>query len=188
MTKPGGDYSYGIDLIGNDRVIIQNNLDSRMGFETGKLGLPHQTINRFKAIMEITGDSRDIPWNSAKSDVNLSHDMYIPILDIIVQVSRQYIQFLRKNYGYTSELFKERAETTDFESIEFTYHKNFKTVVKEFIPPKDEINLTGIKVPKKDYNAIIKHFKLLYKPKKEVTKFIFNRVLEEVEKFGKEWY
>ena len=64
MTQPGSDYLYGIDLIGNERTILTNDLTWRTGFDKSGLGFPHPTINRFKGVIKLEGDSRDIPWNS----------------------------------------------------------------------------------------------------------------------------
>jgi len=185
MTKPGENYSYGIDFIGNKRVILQNNLDWRMGFEKDRLGLPHPTINRFRAIVRITGDSRDIPWNSAKSDINSKHPMYVPIVDVVFQVSRQYVSFLRKNYDKTAKLFTEKADETDIEDIIFDYNKEFKRVVKEIKESKD-IERIIIDVPKEDFNELVRYYGLEGKQKKIVGLFIFNKVLKEVKGLAKE--
>jgi len=179
MIKPGEAYSYGIDFIGNKRVILQNNLDARMGFDTDRLGFPHPTINRFKAIARVNGDSRDIPWNSAKSDVNVNHPMYVPIVDLVVQVSRQYTSFLRKNYEVTSKLFRDLAEQSDIEDIPFEYGKEFRKVIKDF---KEEEKLAWIRfgVPQAAYTELVQGFGLEKGTREQVGLFIFDKVLKEL--------
>ena len=179
MIKPGEAYSYGIDFIGNKRVILQNNLDARMGFDADRLGFPHPTINRFKAIARVNGDSRDIPWNSAKSDLNTNHPMYVPIVDLVVQVSRQYTSFLRKNYEVTSKLFKDLAEQGDIEDVSFEYDKEFRRVVKEF-EEKEELAWINFAVPQAAYTELVRGFGLEKITRKQVGLFIFDKVLKEL--------
>ncbi len=179
MIQPGEDYAYGIDFVGNKRVILQNNLDGRMGFDKDRLGFPHPTINRFKAVVRVSGDSRDIPWNSAKSDVNTNHAMYVGIVDLIVQVSRQYVSFLRKNYEMTSRLFKERAEESNIEDITFEYGKQFQKVVRDYQEEKKEKRIS-FTVPEGEYNELVEYFGLERSPRKQVGLFIFERTLKEI--------
>ena len=179
MTRPGEDYSYGIDFIGNKRVILRNNLDWRMGFKKERLGFPHPTINRFKAIVRVSGDSRDIPWDSAKSDINENHPMYRSITDLVFQISRQYVSFLRKNYEATSKLFKETAKETDIKDINFEYGKEFKKAVKDYKEPIEEEGIS-FKVPAEEFGELVKYFGLQGKTKKDIGLFIFNRVWKEV--------
>lgn len=179
MTQPGGEYSYGVDLIGNKRIILQNNLDSKMGFEKGLLGFPHPTINRFKAIVRLSGESRDIPWNSAKNDVSTNHPMYIPIRDLVFQVSRPYVSFLRKNYEVTSTMFKEEVRVEDIKDISFDYNTGFTAVVREFEEPKNTVRLGGVEVAREDYEEVVEYFGLRGKTKTYIALFIFNRALEE---------
>lgn len=180
MTQPGEEYSYGIDFIGNGRIILQNNLDWRMGFKRERLGLAHPTINRFKAVVRVSGDSRDIPWNSAKSDINPNHPIYVHIADLVFQVSRQYVSFLRKNYDVTSKLFRVRADETDIKDIPFEYSREFHKVVKEYREPKKEVTITSFKVPEEDYNELVEYFGLQGRSRKAVGLFVFNKVLKEV--------
>jgi len=179
MAQAGEEYSYGIDFIGNGRIILQNNLDWRMGFKKERLGLAHPTINRFKAVVRVSGDSRDIPWNSAKSDIHPNHPIYVNIADLVFQVSRQYVSFLRKNYDVTSKLFRVRADETDIEEIIFNYGREFRKVVKEYREPKKEVTIS-FKVLEEDYNELVECFGLRGKPKKAVGLFVFNRALKEV--------
>jgi hypothetical protein len=179
MIQPGEDYSYGIDFIGNKRVILQNNLDGRMGFDKDRLGFPHPTINRFKAVVRVSGDSRDIPWNSAKSDVNTNHAMYVGIVDLVVQVSRQYVSFLRKNYEVTSRLFKERAEESDIKDVPFEYGKQFQKVVKDYQEERKEKRIS-FTVPEEEYNELVEYFRLERSTGKQVGLFIFERTLKEI--------
>lgn len=185
MTKPGEEYSYGIDFIANRRMILQDNLDWRMGFKKERLGLPHPTINRFKAVVRINGDSRDMPWNSAKSDINANHLMYNKIADLVFQVSRQYVTFLRINYEVTSKLFKEKAEDTDIEEVVFEYDKEFRKVVKRYTEPKEEVTIR-FKVPEEVYEELVDYFGLKHRPRKHVGSFIFNYVLEKVVRVGED--
>lgn len=179
MTEPGEDYSYGIDLVGNRRVILHNNLDARMGFDKDRLGSPHPTINRFRAIVRVSGESQDIPWNSAKSDVNTNHPMYVPIVDLVVQVSRQYVSFLRKNYDVTLRLFREPALVTDIVDVPFDYGREFRRVVRPYEEPKREKGIS-FKVPEEDYVELVNHFGLALSTQRQVGLFLFKRVLMEI--------
>jgi hypothetical protein len=150
-----------------------------MGFNADNLGFLHPTINRFKAIVRVNGDSRDIPWNSAKSDINTNHPMYVPIVDLVVQVSRQYTSFLRKNYEVTSKLFRNLAEQSDIEDVSFEYGKEFRRVVKDF---EEEEKLITIRfaVPQEEYTELMQGFGLGKSTKTQVGLFIFDKALKEL--------
>ncbi|MHA2263633.1 MAG: ATP-binding protein [Candidatus Thorarchaeota archaeon] len=179
MTSPGGDYTYGIDFIGNRRLVLKYNLDQRMGFVKERLGGPHPTINRFRAIVRVDGESKDIPWNSAKNDINPNHPMYSALSDFIFQVSRQYVGFLRKNYKVTSRLFRQQATSDDFQNVELGSLKDFRSVVEPYVEPKKDV-VIRFPVPPEDYDELIEYFGFKGKSKKDVGLFIFYHVLREV--------
>ncbi len=183
MTKPGGDYAYGVDLIGNRRVILKHNLDWRTGFVKKRLGRAHPTINRFRAVVRLTGHSKDIPWDSAKSDVNPEHPLYSRITDLIYQISRQYVTFLRKHYDVTSKLFRTRAKETDIAELRFTWGEEFETVVKDYREKKNTVGIS-YEVDKDDFEEVVKYFGLARSPRKRVGLFTFEHVLEEVVRVG----
>lgn len=185
MTQAGGNYSYGIDFIGNQRKILENNLDYRMGFESGKLGLPHSTINRFKAVVRVNGDTRDIPWNSSKSSINENHPMYPYILEFIVKVCKQYTTFLRNNYHKTSQLFNERAELREIQEIVYGHSGVFENVVQEYEEEPEVANIS-FQIPIEEYNELAEYFGWQNKPKSHFGKFIFYKLLKEVKGTGED--
>lgn len=179
MTKHGSNYEYGIDFYGNNRIILQYNLDYKMGFIEGKLGRAHQTINRFRAEVKINGLSKDIPWNSSKGDINTNHHMYITIRDLIYQIARPYTQFLRKNYEVTAEIFNTSIEKEQIQDINFDYPGPIPNKVRSYTRPKKMENIS-FQVSKEQFDEVVNHYGLQNKYKKQIGLFLFNKILEEV--------
>jgi hypothetical protein len=129
----------GFDVICNGRLIVAHVADYRLGFEEGRLGAAHFTLNRFRGIIRLDGEPRDIPWNSAKNDLNLNHVLYREILGLAVQISKPFTKFLRKNYALSSGLFSQKATDKDFRVIELKPGVELpvlaKPLVREERPP-----------------------------------------------------
>ena len=105
--------------------------------------------------------------------------MYSIITDFVVQVSRQYVSFLRKNYSVTSQLFRKEAEIGDIEEVTIKSVSDFKKVVKEYTKPKN-LEKISFAIPKEDFNHLVDFFALKGKTKTAIGQFIFYRVLQEV--------
>lgn len=179
MTQSWGEDEYGITFIANGRVIFQNNLSSDVGFKKGHLGGRHPTINRFKAIVTVSGDNRDIPWNSPKNDLDVNHKMYKTIFGLTEQASYQYTSFLRKHYRVTSKLFNVQAVPDDIIIINLSNGMGFKRVTKDYEEPISTFRI-GFEVNEDDYIELIKYYGLPEFPRKDVGLFLFNRAINEV--------
>ncbi len=132
MVAPGEQMEYGFDLICNGRKVLEYVTDLRLGFGQGYLGNPHQTVNRFRGIIRLSGDAQDIPWNSSKTDLDQTHPLYRLLFNLVVGLSKQYTSFLRANYRHTRQLFSVRATIDDIRSITLRPGRGLPNVVKPY--------------------------------------------------------
>lgn len=96
---------YGFDIFCNDRMILKNLKDYRLGFKTGEFGLPHPTAARFKGILRINGKNKLMPWNSTKSDIDLLNPSFYKIAEKVIKLAKPFVQLSRRFSG-TEELVK----------------------------------------------------------------------------------
>jgi hypothetical protein len=93
---------YGFDVYCNDRMIVQNVNDSRLGFKAGLLGRPHTTVAWFKGIIRLKGKNRFMPWNSSKSNLDPLNPTYDKLLEKILKFAKPYVR-LSKSLSSSSE-------------------------------------------------------------------------------------
>jgi hypothetical protein len=97
---------WGFDLYCNDRLILRNVTDYRLGFKSKELGLPHATSAWFKGIIRINGKNRYMPWNSSKSNIDLLNPTYRKLIEILLKYAKPYIQLSRRLSSSSDEDIK----------------------------------------------------------------------------------
>ena len=68
--------NYGFYFFCNNRLISYNCKDEELGYVTGIIGKPHNTISIVKIFVFITGPSEAMPWNSNKTKINYEHIVF----------------------------------------------------------------------------------------------------------------
>jgi len=100
--------NFGFDLFCNDRRILKEVIDYRLGFKKGTdaLGSPHSTIAWFRGIIRINGKNKHMPWNSSKSDLNMLHPVYKKLYEWIIKLCKPYVQLNRRIYSESDKLIR----------------------------------------------------------------------------------
>jgi hypothetical protein len=126
---------YGFDLFCNDRRILYEVNDHRLGFRKGSnaLGTPHSTIAWFRGIIRLKGKNKNMPWNSSKSDIDPFHPAYIALYKWIILLAKPYVQLSRRIYSESDKLIKPFKNG----KIEIVKLKDMKSaeVNKPILPP-----------------------------------------------------
>ncbi len=179
MVAPGERMEYGFDLICNGREVLEHVTDYRLGFSQDYLGNPHQTINRFRGVIKLSGDARDIPWNSSKTDLDMNHPLYRPLYNLVVGVSRQYTSFLRANYSYTRRLFGQRATVDDIYTIDLEPNDPLPKLVKRY---KKEPSIKSVQytVPIEDLLEVAEYLGNKKMSARQIGEKTFYHYLEQV--------
>jgi len=100
IDHPGDpDNSYGVFIYCNNRLIGRALTDFSIGFSSGMIGNPHYNISLVRTIVNIKGQSRDMPWDSSKSGINLKHHTFQALRQSIIEVTKKYAQVSRSLQG-----------------------------------------------------------------------------------------
>ncbi|MEZ5013602.1 MAG: ATP-binding protein [Chitinophagales bacterium] len=107
IDHPGDpDNSYGVFLYCNNRLIGRALTDFSVGFSSGMIGNPHYNISLTRTIVKLRGQSRDMPWDSSKSGINLKHPVFQAIRQSIIDATKRYAQISRGLQGkWDDEVF-----------------------------------------------------------------------------------
>ena len=116
------DNSYGIFFYCNNRLIARGLTDYSIGFESGKIGTPHYNISLVRTIIKLTGQSRDMPWNSSKSNIDNKHPVFQSLRLSIINVTGNYAKVSRALQGkWDEEVFPfKKGKIINEKSIDVT--------------------------------------------------------------------
>ena len=108
-SSPAGG-EYGVYVYCNDRLIARALKTYDVGFATGLAGKPHADIALARVLIFINGEARFMPWNSSKSDLNPSHEIFIALRNWLIQVVKDYTSLARRlskfEGGWPENVFK----------------------------------------------------------------------------------
>lgn len=87
-SNPRGEF--GLSLYCNERLIKKFDTSKHVGYEKGKIGRVHPDISMVHAVIELTGSSYAMPWNSSKSEINYSHQIFERINEYLYDPLKTY--------------------------------------------------------------------------------------------------
>lgn len=146
-SSPAGG-EYGVYFYCNDRLTARASKTLDVGFASGLAGKPHADISLARVLVSLEGEARLMPWNSSKSDIDPSHEVFIILRGWLIQVVKDYTSLARRlskfDGGWQENVFKypkgqmETIEIADFPSASTSYlpplpavQPRFSTVVKK---------------------------------------------------------
>lgn len=134
-SSPAGDY--GVYFYCNDRLIASDLTTYEMGFATGLAGKPHADISLTRVVVSLNGEARLMPWNSSKSDINTSDEVFVSLRNWLVQVVKDYASLSRRlskfEGGWPKHVFKYKTGTFTHVTVE-----DFPSVNTSYLPPLPE--------------------------------------------------
>ena len=134
-SSPGGDY--GVYFYCNDRLIAKNLTTYEVGFHRGVAGKPHADISLTRVVVFLNGQARLMPWNSSKSDINTSDEVFVALRNWLLQVVKDYASLSRRlskaDGGWPEHVFKFR--TGSFTKV---HVEDFPSVNTSYLPPLPE--------------------------------------------------
>ena len=131
IDHPGDpDKSYGVFVYCNRRLIARGLTDFSVGFSPGMVGNPHYNISLVRTIVNIAGQSRDMPWDSSKSGINTKHPVFQAIQQSIIDATKRYAQVSRSLQGrWESEIFPYQSGTVVEENLE-----SLSSIPRSYLP------------------------------------------------------
>jgi len=132
-SSPAGG-EYGVYVYCNDRLIARALKTYDVGFTSGMAGKPHADISLARVILSLHGEARLMPWNSSKSDIDPSHEVFIALRQWLLHVVKDYTSLARRfskyEGGWPENVFKYRdGEIHDVEI------PSFPEVNTSYLPP-----------------------------------------------------
>jgi len=131
IDHPGDpDKSYGVFMYCNNRLIARGLTDFSVGFTVGNVGNPHYNISLVRTIVRIKGQSRDMPWDSSKSNIDTKHLVFQALRQSIIDATKRYAQVSRGLQGkWDKEVFPFKTGHILQEKLE-----NIKGIPKSYLP------------------------------------------------------
>lgn len=128
-SSPGGEY--GVYFYCNDRLVASSLTTYEVGFASGLAGKPHADISLTRVLVSLNGQARLMPWNSSKSDINTSHEVFLALRNWLLRVVKDYASLSRRlskfEGGWPQNVFKylngsfKRVKVDDFPSVNTSY-------------------------------------------------------------------
>lgn len=131
----GGDW--GVYIYCNDRLIVSGVKTFEVGFSSGLAGKPHPDISLMRVLLFVNGPAKLMPWNSSKSDVNYSHEVFLAIRNWLISVVSDFASLSRRfnkmDGGWPDNVFKYDSGKIVNERI-----SNFATANTSYLPQLPE--------------------------------------------------
>lgn len=132
-SNPSGG-EWGVYVFCNERLIASGLKTFDVGFTSGLAGKPHPDISLMRLLLFINGSARLMPWNSSKSDINTSNEVFLSIRNWLVQVVKDYSSLSRRfnklEGGWPENVFKYDTGHVRNEAI-----SDFRTANTSYLPP-----------------------------------------------------
>jgi hypothetical protein len=151
-SSPAGG-EYGVYFYCNDRLVARGLKTFDVGFAKGLAGKPHADISLARVIVSLNRPARLMPWNSSKSDINPSHEVFISLRSWLLQVVKDFTSLARRlskfEGGWPANVFA----YTSGKAIAVTV-EDFPSVNASYLPPLPESKPHYSKTIKKANKAI----------------------------------
>jgi len=89
--------NYGVYVYCNRRLIVKEMRTRDVGyFVSGEAGVPHPDASLCRAIVEIQGPAKLMPWNSSKSGINAGHPVFQRLRPSLIQLVSHFSSLSRR--------------------------------------------------------------------------------------------
>ena len=135
-SNPSGG-EWGVYVYCNERLIAAGLKTFEVGFASGLAGKPHPDISLMRVLLFINGSAKLMPWNSSKSDINPSNEVFLAIQNWLVHVVKDYASLSRRfnkfEGGWPENVFKYTSGSIRNEII-----SDFSTANTSYLPKLPE--------------------------------------------------
>jgi hypothetical protein len=132
--EPGGD-DYGVYFYCNERLIAKEMKDKSVGYLSGRAGIPHSDASLARAIVNLHGAAKEMPWNSTKSAISFGHPTFKAFQDTLIQVVSYYSSLSRRFRGrWEEEVFAHARGKIQRLKIKDIHH-----IKKSYLPPMPKV-------------------------------------------------
>lgn len=134
QKEPGKD-DYGVYFYCNDRLITKEVKEKEVGYISGHAGIPHFDASLARIIVKLYGAARLMPWNSSKSAIVFSHQIFKGLQNFLIPVVTDYSSLSRRFKGQWDE--KVFSYTTG--EPEYVDINDVAKVKRSYLPPLPKV-------------------------------------------------
>jgi Histidine kinase-, DNA gyrase B-, and HSP90-like ATPase len=131
-SNPSGG-EWGVYVYCNERLIAGGLKTFDVGFASGLAGKPHPDISLMRVLLFIAGSAKFMPWNSSKSEINSSHEVFLAIQTWLIHVVKDYASLSRRfnklEGGWPENVFKYTSGSIRNEIV-----SDFRTANTSYLP------------------------------------------------------
>ena len=132
-SSPAGG-EYGVYFYCNDRLIARALKTIDVGFTTGYAGKPHADVSLTRVIVSLNGKALLMPWNSSKSDINSSHEIFVALQAWLFRTVKDFASLSRRlskqEGGWPKQVFTYNSGEMRTEQVE-----DFPAANTSYLPP-----------------------------------------------------
>ncbi len=88
--------NYGVYFYCNRRLVVKELKAREVGYVTGQAGVPHSDASLCRVIVSLDGPAQSMPWNSSKSGINYSHQLFELIREQIISLVSYFSSLSRR--------------------------------------------------------------------------------------------
>jgi len=98
--------NYGVYFFCNNRLIVKELKTREVGyFVSSEAGVPHPDASLARTIVKLNGPAELMPWNSSKSGINYTHEVFLLIRPKIIELQSYFSSLSRRTkHNWDSEV------------------------------------------------------------------------------------
>jgi hypothetical protein len=177
----------GWSIVCNDRAIVYGDKTHRTHWGWGGVPMYHPQFNPIAGIVEFhSDDPRKLPTNTTKNNVDLDSELYVRVLDKMIEGVRPFIDYTNKWRGEDIKKGKKYIEEAPLYELgelkekvaELTLSPVQKTIIGRQLTPKLP------QIPKKEPEEIRISFKRKIGEVKKVSNYFFKQENKKASEIG----
>jgi hypothetical protein len=145
--------NYGVYFYLNGRLVAKEVKVREVGyFVSAEAGVPHPDASLCRAIVELNGPARLMPWNSSKSQIDFAHQAYLCLRPNLIQLVSQFSSLSRRlKHDWDGQVFRyEGGELHEIEPSEVTAKGRI------VLPPLPKVNKPQVEKLKSRNKSVIR--------------------------------
>lgn len=149
--KPSPKDAYGVYFYCNNRLIAKNIKDTEVGYVSGVAGVPHPDASLCRVIIKLHGAASLMPWNSSKSAIIYSHNIFKGLQEFLMPIVTHYSSLSRRfRNQWEEQVFSHTTGDTEAHDV-----NDIKDVKKSHLPPLPKVRKSGVDVLKTRNKALL---------------------------------
>jgi hypothetical protein len=137
--------NYGVYFYCNHRLIEKEVRNRAVGYGvSSEAGVPHPDASLCRAIVNLHGPARAMPWNSSKNAINFEHLAYRQMRLILIQLVTQFTRLSRRlKQNWNDQVF--RYDSGEFQEIPAPQIVSAQRLILPELPRKPRTSAANLK-------------------------------------------